>query len=334
LYQSKSTNIKYQPVKCKSIKGNRRTKLNKKNGFKKTPCITKWYYLIFILGILVVLIGISTLQAGGKKGKIPKIENQRTQVNEHKAELEQGEKLSAWKIIKMTDWLFWPFVLITAAGIMLITYRTLFEHRERSRSQILMQSQVKANSIRKIIQMTQSSNPTRVSKLMYQIVKTFYKTNRAEPIGDDINQFLATERESFETFNRINGFLSESAGALGLLGTVWGIFQTFHAGKLDGPTILQGMSISLVTTLVGLIISLILNMGGTYVFTLFNRQLNLLANKAEELRQVLLYLEKGSSNMPQTMSKNFGDLKVAEFKYRPEKQSSNRKSSEFALADI
>ena len=87
------------------------------------------------------------------------------------------------------------------------------------------------------------------------------------------------------------GFISDTAGALGVLGTVWGIFETFHGGKLDGPTILQGMSVSLVTTLVGLVISLVLNAGATSVFSLFNKQLSLLASRAEELRQALLFIE-------------------------------------------
>ncbi|UCE07229.1 MAG: MotA/TolQ/ExbB proton channel family protein [bacterium] len=298
---------------------------------KKTPFMSKWYYLVVILAIL---ISISTLQASVNLNKGTRIENQTGQSENNENETAESKKLSVWNIIKMTDWLFWPFVIITAAGIMLITYRTLFEHREKSRGQTLLQSQINTKNIRGLVQMAQSNNSTRVSRLMYQILATFKKTRRAEPIGDDINQFLSAERDSFETFNRVNGFLSESAGALGLLGTVWGIFQTFHAGRLDGPTILKGMSISLVTTLVGLIISLILNMGGTYVFTLFNRQLNLLANKAEELRQVLLYLEKKPVNNIQTVSANYNNLRVPEFRYQSKEKSRNQYSDEMAFAEM
>lgn len=276
-----------------------------------------------------MLLAMPTLQASGKRGNGTNIANQTTQFENNKDGSEQKEKLTVWKIIKMTDWLFWPFVFIIATGIMLITYRTLFEHREKTRSQTLLQKKIKANGIRGLVQIIRSGNPTRASRLMYQMISTFDKTNRAEPIGDDINQFLVSERDSFETFNRINGFLSESAGALGLLGTVWGIFQTFHAGKLDGPTILQGMSISLVTTLVGLIISLLLNMGGTYVFTLFNGQLNLLANRAEELRQALLYLEKKSNGDGQPLRENLSNFRVSEPGFQPRKQTHIKQPMDF-----
>ncbi len=276
--------------------------------------------IIFIMAVMALLLTISTQRASGNSGIQPNLPNQITRIENNKTALEPTEKLTAWKIMQWCDWLFWPFIIITAAGIMLITYRTLFEHREKTRSDRLLQEKIKANSIRGLVQIIRSSNSTRASRLMYQVITTFDKTNRAEPIGDDINQFLASERDSFETFIRINGFLSESAGALGLLGTVWGIFQTFHAGRLDGPMILQGMSIALVTTLVGLIISLVLNMGGTYVFTLFNGQLNLIANKAEELRQALLYMEKKSNGNGQSLRENISKYRVSDPGFKAGKQ--------------
>jgi len=300
----------------------------------RTGFTVRWQYFIIILGILMVLVSITRLQAGSRFSGKSNTEQQSIEANSNTDESAEAKKLSVWSIIRMTDWLFWPFVMITAVGILLITYRTLFEHRQKKQSHTLLQSHISRKSFRGLVRAAHSSNPTRASRLMYQMIATFEKTRRAEPIGDDINQFLSAERDSFETFNRVNGFLSESAGALGLLGTVWGIFQTFHAGKLDGPTILQGMSISLVTTLVGLIISLVLNMGGTYVFTLFNGQLNLLANKAEELRQVLLYIEKKPVDRIKTVNRGYNDFRIPKFNQQPDEQSYDKFSDEIAFSDM
>lgn len=291
----------------------------------------KWYYLVFIFGLVITLVTMSTITAQVRKNNI---ENQSMTPSQNIGNAEQGKKLTVWNIIQMTDWLFWPFVLITAGGIMLITYRGLTEHREQTRGQALLRGKIRVNGIRGMLQMVRNMPTNRASRLMMQMIATFEKTNRAEPIGDDINQFVTSERDSFETFNRINGFLSESAGALGLLGTVWGIFMTFHAGKLDGPTILQGMSVSLVTTLVGLIISLVLNMGGTYVFTLFNNQLNSLANRAEELRQALLMLEKQKNGNSQHEPDNYKDVHVADSDYQPERRMGRKAPPKIAFADI
>ena len=240
------------------------------------------HILIFLVVVCWMLFAISISAAGTEKSSSPKIEKI------------QENKLTAWNIVKMTDWLLWPFVAITAAGLMLLIYRSLYEHREKARARTLMQGNLTGGDLRGYIQMVQMSPPNRASKLLQQMLATFKKTSKAAIIGEEVDRYLNEERQSFETFQRVIYFLSDSAGALGLLGTVWGIFQTFHAGKLDGPTILQGMSISLVTTLVGLIISLVLNMGATSIFAMFNGQLNGLSHKAQELRQALLTIEMRS----------------------------------------
>jgi len=273
----------------------------------------KWQIPAFFLVLgLVIALGMSQPALSQKK--------QKARTNRKAAQQEaviKEKQLSAWNIIEMTDWLFWPFVLLTAAGVILITYRGLAEYREKLRAKPILGQKIQTGDVRRLVKVVQTSQPNRASKLMHQMIVTFQKTNRAEPISNDIEQYLAAERGSFETFNRVLGFFSDTAGALGLLGTVWGIFMTFHAGKMDGPTILQGMSISLVTTLVGLIISLVLNMGTTSIFAFFNRQLQTLGMRAEEMRQVLLTLEAKALAAKQKVPGNGASTAPAASDLRP-----------------
>ncbi|KAA3620416.1 MAG: hypothetical protein DWQ05_00295 [Calditrichaeota bacterium] len=244
--------------------------------------------------IMALLVFCATLlfsaEAFAQKSKNKK-SNAKAQTEQVTQTAEENQALTAWDILEMTSWLFWPFVFVTGAGVTFICYRGLIEYQEKTRSQSVLQKKIEVRELRSLIRTMQKSQPNRASRLLQQMVSTFNKTNRAEPISADVTQFVNSEREAYETFNRVLGFLSDTAGALGLLGTVWGIFETFHGGKLDGPTILMGMSISLVTTLVGLLISLALNFGGTTIFAIFNRYMNTLSVRAEELRQALLYLE-------------------------------------------
>lgn len=292
--------------------------------------VDKKLYLVIMLAVLVLILGIYVIQITMNNGSVEKAEDKVVPQNIEN-NVAEGNELTAWKIIKMTDWLLWPFILITTVGIMLIVYRALCEHQEKSRAQVILQKSIKPNEIRRFIQVVRGSYPSRLARIMRQIISTFNKTKQAEPIGADVNQFLLSERESFETFNRVTGFLSDSAGALGLLGTVWGIFQTFHAGKLDGPTILQGMSISLVTTLVGLIISLALNMGATYVFALFNDQLKLLSAKAEELRQALLTIENKINEEYEDVNEGNSHIRIVDTDYQPPPQKRARKPFEIPI---
>lgn len=251
---------------------------------------TKRHYIIMVLAILILLVGIVSIQAGNNSASNETALTEMTPPATPAGE--SGSRLTVWNIIKMTDWLFWPFTIMTAVGVMLIIYNVLREHQEKSRARRLMEFDIRPNLIRNVVQVINTTPSNRASRLFSKMIATFNKTNHAEPMGNEVNQFMNGERESFETFNRVVNFLSDSAGALGLLGTVWGIFMTFHSGKMDGPTILHGMSVALITTLVGLIISLFLNLGATYVFTLFNDQLKQITGKAEELRQALLLVEK------------------------------------------
>ena len=255
---------------------------------------TSWKKSLLLSVVAVcalVLVLSSAVQIVGQ-------EKQFTPANHDSAEVQNEagstalQDLSVWHILRMTDWLFWPFVALMAGGLWLLIFRSLVEFQEKRRSEILYAEIDRLRDMQSLLEAIQNSASNRAARLFRQTVFTFNKTGRAEPIRDDANQFLSGERNSFETFNRVMNFLSDTAGALGLLGTVWGIFATFHSGRLDGPTILEGMSVALVTTLVGLIISSILNMGATAVFALFNKQLNLLSSRAEQVRQALLNIEK------------------------------------------
>ena len=268
--------------------------MNQKSKFRNNKL--QFFCLVF-LGILLVIF-ISFKPSAGQNQSTPgtAVQNEQVQNQADAEDAAKGEQLSIWNIIQMTSWLFWPFVMLTTAGLLLISYRTLLEYREKTRAQEFYVRSAQERDIDSLVQTIQNSMPNRATRLIHLMIRTYNKTGHAEPIANDIDQFLNAERNSFTTFNRIMDSLSDTAGALGLLGTVWGIFVTFHGGKLDGPTILSGMSISLITTLVGLIISLVLNMGTTAVFALFNGELNVLLTRANETRQALLSLEKRSQS--------------------------------------
>jgi biopolymer transport protein ExbB/TolQ len=214
------------------------------------------------------------------------------------AESSPLEKLTAWDILWMCDWFTWPFIFLTAIGSAFIIHRALLEYRQKLRAHALLAQPIEHAGLTQFVKLLSIDKPNRASLLFQQMINTFDKTRKAEALQDDVNHYLQSEKDSLDGFNRIIGFLSDTAGALGLLGTVWGIFVVFYAGKMDGPSILKGMSIALITTLVGLIISLLLNLGALSVFSLFNRQLKRISERAEELRQVLLQFQLKSATAP------------------------------------
>ncbi len=301
-------------------------KTTKKNT-NQARSILKQLYLIGGIVILMLLLSFWHFDARAKTATPATPTAPNSQSSSGPSEL---ERLTVWNILQMNDWFLWPFIALTAYGLMINIYRMLVEHREKSRSEALLKGKIHAKNLNNLVQLVRANQPSRASRLFHQLIASFEKNSQAETLNEEINQFAAAESQSFERFNRVNAFLSEASGALGLLGTVWGIFVTFYSAKLDGPTILRGMSIALITTLTGLIISLVLNSCGTYLYTLSNRQINLIVEKASELRQALLYLQKRSISGIQAVKENRPNFRVPEPGYHPPKQGRVKESIEIA----
>jgi biopolymer transport protein ExbB/TolQ len=132
-----------------------------------------------------------------------------------------------------------------------------------------------------------------LGQLLISMVNLYRISGSTQSIQQEISSFLQYITDQFDSFRGRMAFLSDSAGALGLLGTVWGMFLTFFGGNLgDSEKILNGMGVALVTTLIGLVVSLILNFSATELFSMFNRRLDTITQKSDELRLRLLELER------------------------------------------
>jgi hypothetical protein len=138
-----------------------------------------------------------------------------------------------------------------------------------------------------------------MGQLLLGLVNLYNVSGSTQAIQQEISNYLQYVQDRFDSFRGRMAFLSDSAGALGLLGTVWGMFLTFFGGNLgDSEKILNGMGVALVTTLIGLVVSLILNFSTTELFSLFNRRLDLITQKSDELRLRLMEIERTHHEAP------------------------------------
>ncbi|MDZ7267906.1 MAG: MotA/TolQ/ExbB proton channel family protein [candidate division KSB1 bacterium] len=212
------------------------------------------------------------------------------------------QNLTLKDMLDMLDWTFWPFVLVTLAGFTTLIWRALSDYQDRVRGRQLLAQTISLSSLNQFGSLVSAVQPSRAARLFKHMIMTFNKTNQAESLAGEVNTYLADDRTSYETFNRVMTYLSDTAGALGLLGTVWGIFVTFYGGTLDSTTILNGMGVALITTLVGLILSLLFNLGTTALNAGYGAHLKVIGDKAEELRQALLALQRSRNNIRKNFS--------------------------------
>lgn len=76
---------------------------------------------------------------------------------------------------------------------------------------------------------------------------------------------VAAQQEAFTLTHRLVIYCSGAAGGLGLAGTMVGMYLSFAAAGTDPRTVFTGISLALVSTLLGVVASLILEAANTFV---------------------------------------------------------------------
>jgi hypothetical protein len=145
-------------------------------------------------------------------------------------------------------------------------------------------------SLKEIVALVSRQEESMLAALWSTMLNVFQTRPGEGMLHDEISNFVSFEQDRFAVFNRRMEFLSDTAGALGLMGTVWGMFTVFFQGTSEQEVILRGMGIALITTLLGLVVSIILNFSSTELSTSFSKRLEQVSKKSDVLRFRLMEL--------------------------------------------
>ena len=197
----------------------------------------------------------------------------------------EGTSMSVGTMMEQLQGFIWPLGITLFAGLIASFYQfgTLLIESKAGRTLVAYRfARGKPEEVDKLIR--SNANKGEMGRLLAILY--------AMGIRGDLNfhaevDLIAKVREErFASFRSWMMFLSDTAGALGLLGTVWGMYEVFYAtgGTLDTQATLLGMGTALVTTLVGIAISVVINLFATTLEAMFKRQLEQMYNKADDLR--------------------------------------------------
>lgn len=199
---------------------------------------------------------------------------------------------SFWELTKLGGGFRWAIYLVLAIGIALIVEKLIQLFFENYRSRLLINTDISSMTIEEITNLLGESPKNLICELFSMLLDIFQTTGQASVFHEEIANYIQFQQDRFNSFKGRLSFLSDTAGALGLLGTVWGMFQTFFGGNLEKQLILNGMGVALITTLMGLVVSIILNFFGTEIFTIFNKRLENLKVKADQFRIRIMQIEQ------------------------------------------
>lgn len=204
---------------------------------------------------------------------------------------------SFWELTEKAGGFRWAIFATLILGLLLIAYQLFVLFNDRSKGAHLRSLEVEHMSAEKIADEVQGESNHMLANIYATLLNVFSTQDSAMMLHDEIVNFADSEQDRFSTFQRRADFLSDTAGALGLLGTVWGIFAVFYGGSMSKEQILSGMGVALITTLMGLVVSIIINLCSTEVYAVFNRRLAEVSKNADVLRFRLLELSGEVGNL-------------------------------------
>ncbi|MFQ5602573.1 MAG: MotA/TolQ/ExbB proton channel family protein [bacterium] len=193
-----------------------------------------------------------------------------------------------WSLTKLGGGIALVIFLVLGLGIFLIILQIYELMIDKFKGRVLLSVDYRQHTINEMSGLVQKYPNNLTARLYSILLSIFHSTGNTRDFHDEIANYIQLQQDRFATFKGRLAFLSDTAGALGLLGTVWGMFVTFFGGNLDSQRILNGMGLALVTTLIGLVVSIILNFFSTEVFSIFNKRLDIIASKADEFRLWLM----------------------------------------------
>ncbi len=195
-----------------------------------------------------------------------------------------------WSLTEKAGPLRWPIFIVFVIGVFLVCFKLFELMADQREAREIEHMDFRTMGLQQIVRSISGQRESMLSRLHAIMLNVFHSQQQQADLHDEIANFVQFQQDRFDTFRRRVDFLSDTAGALGLLGTVWGIFTVFSQGLLDDQVILTGMGFALITTLLGIIVSIILNLSSTEISSYFNRRLDRIAEKSDELRFRLMEL--------------------------------------------
>ena len=199
-----------------------------------------------------------------------------------------------WDLIGQAGVMQYPIFAVLIIGVFLISLKVFELFSDNRLTKNLQRTGFESLTIKDIRKKVSNEPDHMLSRLMAKLLNVFLTNRNADYLHDEISNYYTNEHHKYNTFKNRIDFLSDTAGALGLLGTVWGMFIVFSSGALEKDVILAGMGLALMSTLLGLVVSITLNFFSTITEGYFAKHLEQVSSKADELRFRLIELGENS----------------------------------------
>jgi len=181
-------------------------------------------------------------------------------------------------------------ILLLVVGIFFVIDQLRVHWLEKIRGAEVYKSDVAGMSTKDVDELVERNANSRVGRLLKDAAGVYRQSADMSLISSEAEFYREKEEHRFNTFESRMAFFADTAGGLGLLGTVWGIYRGFAAKSVSqsNDDLLAAMGIALVTTFMGIVVSVILNWMSTEMGAAFRGRIMSALEKVEDYREMLV----------------------------------------------
>lgn len=181
-------------------------------------------------------------------------------------------------------------IVLLIIGVFFVIDQVRRQLLEKVRGGDIYKADLAGMEIKGVDSLVEQNSNSKVGRLLKDVARVYRQSADMSLISSEADFYRQKEEHRFNTFESRMYFLSDTSGGLGLLGTVWGIYRGFAAKSMSAGNddLLAAMGIALVTTFMGIVVSVILNWLSTEMGASFRGQIMLAMEKVEDYREMLI----------------------------------------------
>jgi len=181
-------------------------------------------------------------------------------------------------------------ILLLVIGIFFVIDQLRVHWLEKIRGSEVYKADIANMAISDVDALITRNEKSRVGRLLKDASGICRQSADMSMISSEAEFYREKEEHRFNTFEARMAFFADTAGGLGLLGTVWGIYRGFAAKSVSqsNEDLLAAMGIALVTTFMGIVVSVILNWMSTEMGAAFRGRIMSALEKVEDYREMLV----------------------------------------------
>ena len=202
----------------------------------------------------------------------------------------------------------WPilFVFVLGLGTLMNTLVRLFNDSRQSTT--LRGLDIKTMKTQDFRDLAEQSGESIYHSLLRKITRRSKFTSDHGSLVKSVGLVMQVQHESLQLTHKLVTYCSSAAGGLGLAGTLVGMYSSFAAAGTDPNSVYVGISLALVSTLLGVAASLLLETAETFVSRYATRQFASGRDWGEDVCARLSHLKQISLSIAErkaSESKNF-----------------------------